>query len=107
TNDVDRELAVMRFNADGSPDDSFGTAGLVTHNIAEMVLDDETVTHDGDEQSLAIVELASGELVVSVNFTDASGLGTDTALVKLDASGALVSSFGTDGVLRVDFGWTP
>ncbi len=105
--DVDRTLAVLRFNADGTPDESFGTGGLVTHNLVQRVVEDETVLNDGDEQSFGIVELQSGELLVTANVRDAAGLGGDIALVKLDAAGALVPAFGTGGVLRVDLGWMP
>src|SRR5690606_12868794 len=47
------------------------------------------------------------ELVVQANVRDDAGLGMDVVLVKLDADGELVSSFGSDGILRVDLGWTP
>ncbi len=103
---TDPELAVMRFNADGAPDDTFGTDGLITHNLVEQVLDGETVVNDGVEEGYAIAELAGGELIVLANVTDDAGLGTDVVLVKLDAAGDFVTSFGTDGVLRLDLGWT-
>jgi uncharacterized delta-60 repeat protein len=105
---VDRTLAVLRFNADGSPDASFGSGGLVTHNLVERVVDDiGLVVNDGNEESFGILELADGSLVVEANVRDANGLGTDVVLVKLTATGELVESFGEGGVLRLDFGWTP
>lgn len=107
----DRQVVVARFNADGSVDTTFGTDGYVKHNLVVRTVDDTVdpvvVTNAGDEQSLSLVVLASGELLVQANVTAASGLGTDVVLLKLNAAGQRVTSFGTDGVLRVDFGWTP
>lgn len=105
---VDRTLAVLRFNADGTPDASFGSGGLVTQNLVPRVVEDTgLVLNDGNEESLGIVELGDGSLIVQTNQRDASGRGTDVALVKLTAAGELVEEFGEGGVLRVDLGWTP
>jgi uncharacterized delta-60 repeat protein len=105
--DADRQLALMRFLADGTPDDTFGTDGLVTHNLVTRVLNGEVVVNDGSEESFSVVELASGEFVLQANVRTADGLGSDVVLVKLNATGELVDTFGTGGVLRVDLGWTP
>lgn len=108
---ADRQVVVARFNADGSVDTTFGTDGYVKHNLVVRTVDDtvdpEVVTNAGDEQSLSLVVLASGELLVQANVTAAAGVGTDVVLLKLDATGQRVASFGDEGVLRVDFGWTP
>jgi uncharacterized delta-60 repeat protein len=105
---VDRTLAVLRFNADGTPDATFGSGGLVTQNIVPRVVDETgLVLNDGNEESLGIVELGDGSLLVQGNVRDANGRGTDVVLVKLTAAGELVEDFGGGGVLRVDFGWTP
>jgi hypothetical protein len=42
---------------------------------------------------------------VQLNGRDVAGTGQDVLLAKIDADGALVSGFGTGGVVRVDFGW--
>lgn len=67
----------------------------------------EVVTNDGNEQSLGIVELANGQLIVQANVRDSSGKGQDVVLVKLDEDGELVTTFGAGGLKRIDFGWTP
>jgi uncharacterized delta-60 repeat protein len=122
----DRELAIVRLEADGTPDASFGKAGLVTFNLRGRVVEaappgsggasgeggeggagsGEVVVNDGDEQSLGIVELENGDLIVQANVRDASGKGSDVVLLRLDAEGELVPSFGDDGIQRIDFGWT-
>lgn len=107
----DRQVVVARFNADGSVDTTFGTDGYVKHNIVVRTLDDTVdpvvVTNAGDEQSLSLVVLANGDLLVQANVTAESGVGADVVLLKLNAQGERVADFGTNGVLRVDFGWTP
>jgi uncharacterized delta-60 repeat protein len=109
TTGTDRQLAVVRFKADGTPDDTFGTNGVVTHNIVERVVDDTgpspVVTNNGNEESFGILELESGELIVQATVRDAVGTGADVVLVKLDSAGARVTGFGTNGVKRIDFGW--
>jgi uncharacterized delta-60 repeat protein len=109
----DRVTVVMRFNADGTPDQTFGDGdGVVTLNLAD----------GGDEQSLGVVELSNGDVVAVANVADGNGgepiIATDNAevteereegvsvmLVRLDDSGERVSSFGADGVAEVPFGW--
>lgn len=125
---VDRELAVVRLNADGTLDKSFGQGGIVTHNLATRVVETEeegaggvggaggaggapgtveVVVNDGDENSIGVVELANGDLVVQANVRDASGKGMDVVLLRLNDEGETVTSFGDDGVQRIDFGWSP
>jgi uncharacterized delta-60 repeat protein len=109
TTGTDRQLAIVRFDADGTLDETFGTAGIKTHNIVPRVTNDPgtgvVVVNNGNEESLGIRELTSGEFIVQLNARDAAGTGTDVLLVKVDAAGELVAGFGTGGVKRVDFGW--
>lgn len=108
---TDRKLAVARFDSDGELDPSFGEGGIVALNLAPQVIDTEAepdvVSNDGNEQSLGVVELANGDVIVQGTIRDTSGKGTDVVLIRLDSSGELVTSFGEDGVQRIDFGWTP
>lgn len=111
----DRQTVVGRFNADGTIDTSFGTAGWVTTNLA--VKDTTNVTSTGDEQSPGIVELANGDVVVVVNVADGNGgaaidgstvlrpEGVSVNLLRFSSSGAAVTSFGTGGRAVVDLGW--
>lgn len=109
TTGTDRQLVIVRFNADGTPDDGFGTSGVVTDNIVVREVDssgqDPVVLNNGNEESFGIVELTNGDLIVQANVRDAAGTGQDVVLVKYDSTGARVTSFGTNGVKRVDFGW--
>lgn len=109
---ADRQVVVARFNADGSPDQSFGGTGIRSYNLAV----------DGDEQALGIVELSNGDLIVAANVADGNGgeqiqasdnpavsgereEGVSVRLLRISSTGELVSSFGEQGVAEVVFGW--
>jgi len=83
------DLAVVRYNTDGSLDNSFGTSGIVTTSIS-----------NGLEMSVGIAIQADGKLVV-VGSADASGGGTtnEIAVVRYNNDGSLDTSFGTDGIV--------
>ncbi|MCQ8780518.1 hypothetical protein NQU49_28375, partial [Escherichia coli] len=66
TNDT-RQAVVARFNADGSPDTSFDTDGFVQLQATPGVF------ANGDENSLGVAELQSGDVVVTVQGADAGG----------------------------------
>jgi uncharacterized delta-60 repeat protein len=108
-NASDRQVAIVRFNADGTLDSSWDGDGIRTLNLRTRQGIDEVVTNDGDEYSLGLVELGNKDLVVSVNVRDASGKGRDVALLKFNQFGGQLN-FGTGGsavaVKKVNFGWT-
>jgi len=76
------DFAVARYNADGSPDTTFGTGGLVTIDAGS------TADAAGN-----VAVTASGTIAVAgVTAPDANGLGK-YALVLLDANGAKIPTF--------------
>lgn len=107
---TDKKVVVGRFDQDGNADTTFGGDGFVEINVVAQVPDPNDATkflNDGNEESLGIVELTGGDIIVQVNMRDANGKGMDVGLLRLDSSGAPVTTFGTNGLLRLDFGWTP
>ena len=86
------EVAVSRFNADGTLDNSFGTDGLVTYN-----------SNWGAEGNAVAIQ-PDGKIVVA----GGSYNGLDSVLVlRYNADGTLDNSFGTNGrVTYTDIGWT-
>lgn len=108
---MNRKLVIARFNANGELDTSFDSDGVVVYDVAP-----------GDEQSLGIVELDNGDLIVQANVSDGKGgaaitdsaggatgvraSGTNVWLLRFDSSGAIVSSWGDQGKTPVLFGWT-
>lgn len=99
TTNEDRQVVVARFNADGSPDTSFGGDGFV-----ELEATPEEANND--ETSLGIAELQSGGVVVVANAADADG-GQSIYMFRLAADGTPVAGWGdANGKVEVVFGWT-
>jgi uncharacterized delta-60 repeat protein len=85
-------FAVVRYNADGSLDASFGTGGIVTTNLGTGSYDQvDTMTLQSD-----------GKIVVA-GASDASG-SWDAALVRYNTDGSLDTSFGSGGKLIGNLG---
>lgn len=103
----DKTLVIARFNADGSPDESFDGDGFLQVNLVERVEAADVVTNDGNEESLGIVELANGDVVVAANVRDENGKGMDAVVARFTAAGAKVEGFGDEGVALVTLGWAP
>lgn len=79
-------IAVARFNADGSPDLSFGTYGYVRYDINE------------NRQFVNAIHLYNdGKILVAGNTLHPTS-GEDYLLVKLNANGSPDTGFGTNGV---------
>lgn len=87
----DYDVVIVRLNADGSADSTFGTNGVGT-------------LKDGgfDEFGAAIIRQADGKLLVAG--ASNAGRGYDFDFVRFNADGSVDTSFGTAGRLLVDFG---
>jgi uncharacterized delta-60 repeat protein len=81
------DFAVARYNADGSLDTSFGTAGKVTTDFAA-----------GDDWGMALALQTDGGIVL------AGTTNGDFALVRYNPDGTLDATFGTAGQVTTDFG---
>ncbi|TMA94304.1 MAG: hypothetical protein E6J70_17450, partial [Deltaproteobacteria bacterium] len=77
-------FALVRYDADGSLDTSFGTGGKVTTPIGSI-----------DDEAFALVLQPDGKLVAAGYTSSASN--TAFALVRYNADGSLDTSFGTGG----------
>jgi uncharacterized delta-60 repeat protein len=88
------DLALARYNADGSLDSSFGPAGTVTTDLGT-----------GDAQANALVlDAGTGQLVVAGSVgNNATGV-TSLSVTRYNADGSLDTGFGTGGTVTVDFG---
>ncbi|MBK8811167.1 MAG: VCBS repeat-containing protein [Acidobacteria bacterium] len=86
TNDLDQDFLVVRFNANGTPDASFGPTG--TGVI-------QTSFNAGD--SLGSIALQTDGKIVAGGYT--FGTGIDFALLRITATGSLDTTFDTDGKL--------
>lgn len=85
------DFAVARYNPDGSPDTSFGTAGSVAIDFG-----------GGSEGSAGIALQPDGKILV-VGATDAAGENrVDFAVARLNGGGSLDTTFGTGGRVVTD-----
>jgi uncharacterized delta-60 repeat protein len=82
-------FAVLRLNADGTFDSSFGTEGLATASITGLT----DVAHDVVLQSDGRIVVAGEGNLVNPNF----------ALARFNTDGTLDTTFDVDGKLMVDF----
>ncbi len=82
------QIALTRYNADGSVDSSFGTDGEVIGSFAVQDVDGVVLTPDGH---------------ILVGFTSSNGNDTDLAVASFNSDGSLDTSFGNNGVaMHVD-----
>jgi len=98
---VGRLFAVLRYNADGTLDDSFGNAGLATTDFGG----DSTTA----AAAYAVTIQADGKIVAAgwtSNADQQSGslYHGDFALARFNANGSLDVSFGNHGLVTTDFG---
>jgi uncharacterized delta-60 repeat protein len=89
------DIALMRLNANGTPDSSFGSGGKVTIDLG------------GNDQGCGVVLQRDGKIVYGGTTTvhpDHSGFDSDFAIVRFEADGDRDPTFGTDGAVTTDFG---
>lgn len=109
----DRDIALLRLNADGTVDTDFGKDGVLVLDLNTGV---ETVDDSGEASwsgadAFYDLELAAGDALVIHGATRADGYeddgttprsDTDFALVRLSADGELDASFADGGVFTLD-----
>lgn len=96
----DTDIAVIRFDATGQPDRSFGKGGIATVDFgAGKPVDAETYVADN---SWGMAALSGGRIVVFGSTASADREDADFAIAGLTAAGELDTAFGTGGITRVD-----
>jgi uncharacterized delta-60 repeat protein len=97
----DRDIALVRFAADGSVDTTFGTAGVLTLDLSSGALSGTRFLADSQ---WSLQQFPDGKLLVAGGLVhESSGAAdTDQFLLKLTADGARDTTFGTDGLVIVD-----
>lgn len=97
----DRDIAVARFNADGSKDTTFGSDGIVTLDLSTGVVNGNSFLADSawglDRYADDRLVISGGQVRNALNATD-----TDFAIVRLSADGVRDANFGTNGVVNLD-----
>jgi uncharacterized delta-60 repeat protein len=86
------DIAVGRYNADGTPDTSFGTGGLVMTDFGST-----------NQAAVSVVLQSNGKIVVA-GYSTNPGNDLDFAIVRYNADGTLDTTFGGgDGIVTTDF----
>lgn len=86
-------VGVVRYNEDGSNDNTFGTDG--------MVIISATNTND---YALDITFQPDGKIVLGGYIYSSSGSTTDVLVIRLNADGTLDNTFGTAGIVITNLG---
>lgn len=89
-NYLDTDIALARYNPDGSLDQTFGNGGLVTTDLKEF------------EKANAVAIQPDGRIVVA-GYISRSDWSNDFLVIRYNEDGTLDSSFGQDGVVTTDF----
>jgi uncharacterized delta-60 repeat protein/uncharacterized repeat protein (TIGR01451 family) len=87
------QVALVRYNADGSLDTGFGTGGKVVTDFSG------TGTSSDDPDALFV--LGDGKILVPVT-TNVAG-SNDFGLARYNSDGSLDTNFGTNGLVTTDF----
>jgi uncharacterized delta-60 repeat protein len=82
------DLAIWKYNADGSTDESFGTDGIV--------IDHNAAGGNGDDFAEGIALDSAGKILATG--TSNNGVDTDMVIWKFNANGSLDTSFGDYGI---------
>jgi uncharacterized delta-60 repeat protein len=85
---ADIDPALVRYNTDGSLDATFGTGGVVVHAFSS-----------GQDSLNSAALQADGKIV----FVGSHGASDDAYVARLDSTGALDATFGTGGIVSLDF----
>lgn len=85
------DLAILRYNSNGSPDNTFSSDGLYTHGIGGMY----------DEYANAVTLQSDGKIVL-VGGTGSSF--QDVVIARYTTNGTLDTEFDTDGIVLTDLG---
>ncbi len=95
-----QDFALARFNADGTPDTSFGAAGLVTTDFS-----------GGSDVATSLAIQANGQILLAGATSplppgEGQGEGAESsfALARYNTDGSLDTSFGTSGLVTSSFG---
>jgi uncharacterized delta-60 repeat protein len=90
-NGNDRDFCVVRYNLDGTLDNTFGTSGIVTTPIG-----------DSYDEAYAVDIQANGKIVAAGNSNN--GNDDDFALIRYNSNGSLDSTFGASGIVTTQVG---
>ncbi len=86
-----KDFACLRYNSDGSLDSTFGTNGIVTNDV-----------QTGSDDVVYSIAIQSDGKIILAGYSD-DGSNKNAAIIRLNTSGTLDTSFGTSGKVLTDF----
>jgi len=92
SNGLDQFFALIRYNSDGTLDNSFGRRGLARVDFGSFSQSARSVLLQGDGK------------IVAVGYADTESSDSDFLVARLNSNGRLDTSFGTAGTVRTSFG---
>jgi uncharacterized delta-60 repeat protein len=95
------DVLVLRLNADGSPDTSFGNNGILIKDFSEP-----GSPNAGIDSADAILEMPDGKLLIA-GISARSAKAQDRKyvfLIRLNSDGSFDGTFGQNGILQTDVG---
>jgi len=91
-NGTNLDLAILRYNINGTPDNTFGEGGAFSVNLG------------GDEYGVSVVVLSDGKILTAG--TQGESPFSDFLILKFNSDGTIDQTFGTNGIVTTDFGIT-
>ncbi|TFW19979.1 hypothetical protein E4L96_10945 [Massilia arenosa] len=87
---ADNGIALMRLNANGTLDATFGTGGIVKSDLTA-----------GNDTIFSVTVQGDGKVLALANVGGVDGLGGRTTVLRFNANGTLDTAFGNNGSARV------
>jgi uncharacterized delta-60 repeat protein len=94
----DYEIMAVRFNSNGSLDQSFGTKGITLINIL-----DTSENYPADDNGFSVAFAPNGKIVVGGSIF--GGPYNDYMVMRLTKNGDLDTTFSQDGIANLSFGY--
>lgn len=91
-NGTDYDIAITRYNIDGTLDNTFSQDGKLTMPIGTL-----------DDDAEALIIRPNGKIVIA-GATLISGFNNDFVLVQYNSDGTIDNNFGVGGIVNIDFG---
>jgi uncharacterized delta-60 repeat protein len=101
TDTRDRDVAVARFNSNGSLDKGFGNQGIAIFDLSTGIVDGESFRADSNWNIIADV---NDRLVLSGSRVRKNAKDTDFVVMRLTKDGEFDKSFSDGGVFGLDIG---
>lgn len=89
-NTLNSDFTLVRINADGSIDTTFGNQGIVLTDLLSS----------GDDAIAAIEILSNGKILATGSSLKLGGYDFDIVLVRYNTDGSIDNTFGTNGIVR-------